>query len=377
MSERWMISADSHIVELPDLFTSRIDREFADRAPRVFEQDGIDWWTIGDGVEVPAINPTRAGDRFERPEARREALKFDSNVRRGAYLPDDWIKDNESDGVWGGVLFPSISLVFYGIEDSALLSAVCRTYSDWAIEFASAYPDRLRALAMINLDDVDLAVAELTRCRERGATGALIPVAQPPDRPYDSPIYEPFWAAAQDLDMPLNLHVATNRSPDEWKRIYKFSEHAAAPDYWVRVSLGDIIMSGVFDRFPKLRVGSVEHEAGWAAFWLRRLDHLYTESIDISAVKFANDALPSDVFRRNVFICFSEDSVAVRDRDIIGSGNLLWGSDYPHAESTFPQSRRLVAEQLSCVTPEEFDQMTLRNVASLYQFDVPARGPES
>ena len=200
MTARWMISADSHIVEQPDLFTSRIDRKFLDRAPRVIEQDGVDWWTIGSGVEVPAINPTRAGERFEAPEARRESVKFDGNVRRGAYLPDEWIKDNESDGVWGGVIFPSMSLIFYGIEDGALLSAVCRTYTDWAIEFASVFPDRLRALAMINLDDVDLAVAELERSRARGASGALIPVAQPQDRPYDSPIYDPFWAAAQDLD---------------------------------------------------------------------------------------------------------------------------------------------------------------------------------
>jgi predicted TIM-barrel fold metal-dependent hydrolase len=379
MTERWMISSDSHVVELPDLFTSRIDREFADRAPRVVEEDGVDWWTIGSGVEVPAINPTRAGDRFDDPDTRRHRVKFDDEVRRGAYMPDEWIKDNESDGVWGGVLFPSMSLIFYGIEDSALLSAVCRTYTDWAIEFASAYPDRLKALAMINLDDIDAAVAELQRSRKRGASGALIPVAQSPERPYDSPIYEPFWAAAQDLDMPLNMHVATNRGADEWKLIYKFSEHASAPDYWVRVGIGDMIMSGVFERYPRLKVGSVEHEAGWAAFWLRRMDHLYTESIDLgagtSSVKFRDGALPSDFFKRNVFICFTEDDVAIHNRHIIGTKNLLWGSDYPHGESTFPQSRRVVAEHLAMVAEDEFFQMTSGNVADLYHFDVPPGGP--
>jgi predicted TIM-barrel fold metal-dependent hydrolase len=371
-----MISSDSHIVEPPDLFTSRIDRHLADRAPRVIEEDGVDWWSVGDDKEVPALNPSRAGDRFDDATTRRRRVKIDQDIRPGAYLPDEWIKDNESDGVWGGVLFPSMSLIFYGIEDSELLSAVCRVYTDWAIEFAAAYPDRLRAMAMINLDDVGAAVAELQRARSRGATGALIPVAPPAGRPYDSEEYERFWAAAHDLDLPLNMHVATNRTPGEWKLIYKFSEHASAPDYWVRVAIADMIMGGVFERHPGLRVCSVEHEAGWAAFWLRRLDHLYTESLDFAdSIRFRDGARPSDVFHRNVFLSFAEDGVAVDNRGIIGVENLMWGNDYPHGESTFPRSREIVADRLAGVTEDELVKMTLENVARLYHFDVPAGGP--
>ena len=103
--------------------------------------------------QVPALNPSRAGDRFDE-EGERRRTNFDRDVRLGGFDPDEWVKDNETDGVWGGVLFPSMSLVFYGIEDTELLSAVCRVYTDWAIEFAGAHPDRLRAVAMINVDDV-------------------------------------------------------------------------------------------------------------------------------------------------------------------------------------------------------------------------------
>jgi hypothetical protein len=372
-----MLSSDSHVVEPPDLFTTRIDRAFVDRAPRVVEEDGVDWWTFGAGNEVPAVNPTRAGDRFVDETERSRRVKFSSDARPGGYLPEAWIKDNESDGVWGGVLFPSMSLIFYGIEDSALLTAVCRVFTDWCCEFASAYPDRLKAVAMINLDDIDAAVAELARVRERGAAGALIPVAQPTGRTYDHPMYEPFWSAAEDLDMPINMHIATNRTPNEWKLAYKPSENAAAPDYWVRVALGDLILSGVFDRHPRLRVGSVEHEAGWAAHWLTRLDHLYSESLDYPQIggQLRDGALPSDHFRRNCFISFSEDPVAVQNRDLIGVANLTWGNDYPHGESTFPRSREIVSGHLAAVPADEQALLIAGNVAALYGFDVPSGRP--
>src|SRR5579884_518460 len=112
MPDHWMISSDSHIVERPELYTTRIDRKFAERAPRVVEDGGVDWWIVGDEPQVPALNPSRAGDRFDPEASRRRRVKFDRDVRLGGFLPDQWLKDNEQDGVYGGVLFPSMSLVF-------------------------------------------------------------------------------------------------------------------------------------------------------------------------------------------------------------------------------------------------------------------------
>jgi predicted TIM-barrel fold metal-dependent hydrolase len=376
MDAHWMISSDSHVVEPPTLFVDRIDRRWRDEAPRVVEEDGVDLWVLGDQPVVPAINPSRAGDRFEGEQDRRKRVKFDQDVRPGGYEPDAWVRDNESDGVYGAVLFPSLSLVFYGIEKSELLSAVCRVFTDWVIEFASAYPKRMRAIAMINLDDVDAAVKELERARNAGATGALIPTVPQADRPYDSPEYERFWAAAAALEMPLNLHVATNRTPGEWKALYNLSRHVSAPDYWVRTTIGDLIFSGVFERYPGLRVGSVENEAGWAAYFLRRMDHIYRESIDFASLRpsFKDGALPSDFFHQNVFVSFTEDDVAVANRDLIGVSNLMWGNDYPHGESTFPRSREIVARQLAGVSEEERRALTATNVAALYDFELPTQG---
>ena len=231
---------------------------------------------------------------------------------------------------------------------------------------------------MINLDDIDAAVIELERSRNAGASGAMIPVAAPADRPYDSRDYEPFWAAAESLEMPLNMHIATNRTPGEWKRLYRVAENISAPDYWVRVSLADMVFSGVFERHPRLRIGSVENEGGWAAYFVKRMDHIYSENPDYdheAYPRFKNEALPSDFFRENIFVCFSEDDVAVHDRDLIGVQTLMWGNDYPHAESTFPRSREIVGRRLASVPGEELRMLTCDNVAALYAFTVPADAP--
>jgi predicted TIM-barrel fold metal-dependent hydrolase len=195
----------------------------------------------------------------------------------------------------------------------------------------------------------------------------------PPGRTYDNPEYDPFWAAAADLAMPVNLHVATNRGRGAW-RPQRLGQSFALTDFHVRVALGDMLMSGVFVRHPTLRVGSVEHEAGWAAFWLQQMDHAYTDSIDLAAhfAAVGDGTLPSDLFRRNVFIGFTEDHLAIAERHSIGIGNLLWGNDYPHGESTFPRSREILDGRFAGVPEDERVRMTLTNTAELYGFDVPA-----
>jgi predicted TIM-barrel fold metal-dependent hydrolase len=135
-----------------------------------------------------------------------------------------------------------------------------------------------------------------------------------------------------------------------------------------------MIFSGVFERHPRLKVGSVENEGGWAAYFVKRMDHIYVENPDYDRVtnpRFANDALPSDFFRENVYVCFSEDDVALHNREIIGVGNLMWGNDYPHAESTFPKSREIVDARFAAVPHAERIKMTRDNVAALFGFEAP------
>jgi predicted TIM-barrel fold metal-dependent hydrolase len=361
-----IVSSDSHVVEPPDLFTSRMERRFRDAAPRVIEEGGADWWLVDDEIAFSASAPARAGERFEGQEQLRPKFKFE-RVRPAAYVPSEFIAENEVDGVYASVLYPSLGIVFFSLRDSALLSAVCRTYNDWVAEFCRFAPDRLKAVAMINLDEVSVGVREMTRAREKGLVGAMVSVLPQPGHTYDMSEYEPFWAAAEELQMPISLHVASNRTPGEWKQLFRPSIGVAGPDYWVRQSLGDMIFSGVFERYPGVRVASLEHEAGWVPHFLERMDYAYTQTERApEAYTFKAGALPSDFFKQSVRVSFQEDRFAMRNLQAVGVGNLMFGSDYPHTESTYPRTQEILDSILEGVSAQDRIRMTVTNTAELY-----------
>ena len=381
-----VISSDSHIIEPPDLWTSRIEPKFKDRGPRiVHEEDQDRWWCDGRLVQGMGF-AVNLGLRFEDPGKISDVGRVDG-IPPGGYIPDEHVKDMDADGVDAGVLFPSYAFKLYNaVADGELLSACFRAYNDWVGEFCGSYPDRLHGIAMLNVDDVSVGVKELERCAKLGFVGAMIPVFPPiyphEGRRYWSPEYEPLWAAAQDLEMPLHLHILTNR------RCFDEAVHAAnslvpaaggdltpaflaCHDHWPRMSLGDIIFSGVFERYPKLQVGAVEFELSWIPHFLDRLDYTYTQrgSNLFAQEALQEDMLPSDYFHRNVFAGFQEDALGVRDRDIIGVDNMLWGSDYPHPESTFPRSKQILDEILRDCTEEEKAKIAGKNAARIYHLD--------
>ena len=140
----------------------------------------------------------------------------------------------------------------------------------------------------------------------------------------------------------------------------------------MKVSLAHMILSGIFERYPRLRVGSVEHELGWVPFFLDRLDYTYTQRARRPWWHRFKEGLPSDFFRRNVFLSFQEDSLGMRDRALIGVDQMMWGSDYPHTESTFPQSQKLLDRIFAGVSDDERRRITCDNAAALYGFEIEA-----
>ena len=139
--------------------------------------------------------------------------RFDE-VRPGSHDPVAHLLENESDGVWGSVLYPSVATMLYNLADSAALDALAGIYNDWIADWCATSPPRLKGVGILNVDDPMAAARELERIRDRGLAGALVPVSPADDAPYDDPRYEPLWAAAEALQMPLSLHIATNRTPD-------------------------------------------------------------------------------------------------------------------------------------------------------------------
>ena len=282
------------------------------------------------------------------------------------------------DGVDVSIVYPTVGLLLYSVPDSALMTEIFRTYNDWLSEFCKPIPQRLKGIAMINVDDVASGVKELERCQKMGLSGGMITVYPPEERPYHLPEYEPLWSAAEDMGIPLGLHIATNRpSPGQQfgvgeERVRTRPSFLANADHWVRMSLADMIFSGVFERHPNLQVGAVEMELSWIPHFLDRIDYTYTQRVQEAlkgAIQFKNNMLPSDFFHRNVFCGFQEDALGIKMRDIIGVDNLMWGSDYPHVESTWPRTRQILEEILVDCTEEEKAKIAGGNAVRVYHLD--------
>ncbi len=373
MAKEIVISSDSHVFEPPDLWAKRIDLRFRDRAPHIRRVGDKDDLMIEGDQRLAGIGLILgAGTRFEAPEKISHEGRLE-DVHIGAFEPDEHIKDMRIDGVSGEVLYPSLGLFLFKVADSELLSAIFRAYNDWLTEFCSSYPSQLKGIAMINLDDVQDGIRELERTAALGMVGAMISEYPAESRRYDSPEYEPFWAASQDLEMPLSLHTATRRdgrSRGAGATSVRVASERANKVFWPATSLCDMIFAGVFERYPRLKVAVVEFELAWAAHLLGTMDYTYVERQEEASYRFKGNALPSDFFHNNVYLGFQEDPVGVRLRDIIGVDSLMWGSDYPHAESTFPRSLEILDKILEGVPEEERAKIVGGNAARLYNFEL-------
>ena len=375
-----VLSSDSHVFEPPDLWTTRIDAAYRHRAPRMQRVDGVDQLVIEEGRFLSGIGLiSNAGARFEAPETISGSGRFE-DVHRGGYDPDQHLRDMRLDGVAGEVLYPSQGLFYFKVPDPGLTSAIFRAYNDWLAEFCSADPARLKGIAMVNLDDVAEGVRELERTARLGFAGAMIAEYPLEDRRYDQPEYDPLWAAAEALQMPLSLHTATRRQGKirgAGERTLRDASSRSTKAFYPAMSLCDMIFSGVFERHPRLTLAIVEFELSWAPHILASMDYTYRERHEEAIHRFKGDMRPSDFFHRNVVLSFQEDAVGIRLRDAIGVDNMMWGSDYPHSESTFPRSREILAEILAGVPEDEQARIVGGNTARVYRFDVERLARES
>ena len=377
MTDSGLISADSHVVEPADMWLSRIAPAFRDRAPvaRTDTAGTVHWFVDGD-VPLGSVGaPSQAGVRFERPED----VTFEATweeVRPGCHDPLARLDDMARDGVVGEVVYPTLGARLYGLVSAPLLTACCKAQNDWMVDFCNTRPDLYKGVAMLDIDDVGGAVEELSRCARLGLAGAMIPTYPGEERPYDDPVYDPLWAAAQDHLVPLSFHVASARPGPGQISVFGSDGQAAGSaayrctqDYWVRRSIACMIFAGVFERYPGLKVAVVEHELAWAPFFLIHMDRTYKELSQTAPYRFADQKLPSDFFRANIFISFQEDKLGVEATPpMIGSDTIIWGSDYPHAESTWPNSRAFLERVLANVPEADRRRFVHDNVARLYGF---------
>ena len=369
VASKLCISADSHIVEAPEVFFGLEERFGEEEAPKIMfdPEHGAFLSLPNQRVPRPGFGVGRlgiAGHYANDPDTQSLIRKGYDGFRPGVMDPVARMDDQALDGIDAEVLYPSVLFGVYRMKNREVVAATFANYNDWLANYASQRPSRLFPLACITLDDIDQAVGELERAKKLGHRGACIPCVPPADRPYSDHHYDRFWAAAQDLNMPLPMHIFTpataNHGLPNWGPITNYAVASAG----IQAVISDLICGGVCARFPGLRFVPTEWETGWVGHFLQRLDWALMREPSAAAPEVVER--PSDYFHQNFLVTFEDDRIGIMTREEIGVRNLMWGSDFPHHDSIFPNSQAILDDIFDGVPDDDRYRITVANVCELY-----------
>jgi predicted TIM-barrel fold metal-dependent hydrolase len=363
-------SCDDHL-DMPavprDLWESRLPGALARRGPRVEERRGTPLWICEERVLA------RSGS-----SGNTEILKKLSAIVRAGIEDDGFrsgnpklrLEDMDRDDVWGSVIYGPLAIGL-PVEDPDLQRACYAAWNDWAVEeFNAVAPDRLCVLGFLPSSSPEAAAAELVRCAETGHRGAIIDVFEIDllDRAWDR-----LWAAGQETGLPISFHLKAGT----WTKGLRYQRgkwpsaaFASVLPLQLDEPLALMMFSGALERHPGLRIVMAEIGIGWLPYFITRLDHEWEalrEQLD-----YATESPPSELFRRQVMATFEEEPLGAQLIPLVGVDSCMWASDYPHTDSTFPNSIEAIDEALGSLSDEDRRKVTATNCARLYGF---AEGP--
>lgn len=375
-----IISVDDHLVEPPDAFQGRVPKGFEDRAPRVVttKSGGHAW--LYDGHVLPNVGFNAVAGR-PLTERSWEPTRFEE-MRPGAWNPDARVADMSLNGVYASLSFPSYLVGFGGgrlqtiTQDRDLALATVKAYNDWQLEgWAGRHPDRLIPLGITWLHDPAIGAEEIYRNAERGVHALTFPEA--PHRLGLPSIYTPYWEpilrACEETGTVVCLHVGSGGSLPQ-------SDAPGAPMDVLGVMFGmyamqtalDWLFSGYPSRHPELKIALSEGGIGWVAGVLDRLGHARRQDRgDVHGTWGTQDLSPSEILRRNFYFCFLTDPLSLQLRREIGLEHIMYEVDYPHSDSTWPDSQAHLASQVHGLPDADIDLIAWKNAAKLFQQHVP------
>jgi len=360
-----VISADDHMDLMalpPRLWSERLPKNLATRAPQVVERDGAPVWVIEERV---------AGPSGRKPGHLLQTV--DHGFRPGR--PETRLEDMERDGVYAQVIYGPVRGL--PIRDPALRVACLAAYNDWAAEFTRAASDRLIVLAMLPAHDPEVATAELERCGELGHRGVLLSPFESSHALFGNG-WERFWDAAHASGSILHFHLGEGHHglqalPGSWQ----LPACIATSPMQLDETLAALLLSGVLEQRPGLRAVLGESGLGWLPYMLERLDHEH-EKFGDRKLDYRPRMRPSEIFRRQVLATYQEDETGIELLDRIGIGSVMWASDYPHGDSTWPDSIACIeGSQLGRRDPADVRRVVYENAAHLYGIrgsEVDSRG---
>jgi len=360
-----IISGDSHTIEPADLWQKYMSPRFRDRITFIHEWNGLK----GDFFYAPPVRPANVAtfgcagvdpEKFEEWGQGGYAV-----VRRGGWDPAERIKDMDADGVDAEVLFAGLTMVMYQHPDPELQREAFRAYNDWVAEYQSYNPRRLIGIASISIWDVNEAIREMERAAKLGLRGVLISADPPPELRYNNPIWEPFWAEAEKLGMPVCMHILTGtRSSGLTEDL--ITSYMNLPRI-ITTTIMEMIVAGVLERHPHLKIVSAENDIGWLANAFRRLDQAYYRwHMRYPAITMS----PTAYWRRQVYCTFQDDVAAVATRGLSSYDNRLWAAGSPHLDSTWPRSQEFIQKNFGDIPEEEKEKFLRGNMIRLYNLDL-------
>jgi predicted TIM-barrel fold metal-dependent hydrolase len=377
----WIIDADAHLTESPDVWSSRVPSKYADQIPRMVRtDDGRDIWVL-DGVNISVVGATATAGWDGFPPDLPPTL---ADCHPGAYDAAARLQYMDQLGIWAQVLYPNVagfgSQRFLDIKDRELKLLCVRAYNDFLRDWASADPKRLVTIMSLPFWDVEASVAEVERCAGLGFRGILF--TGEPQRfglpTLGNPHWDPLWSSAQAAGLPVHFHVGsgedspTGVTPERIAttgRDGTIAYLAASMVLKNGIQCADLICSGVLVRFPKLKFVSVESAIGWVPTVLEQTDYIY------QAYSGSDENRPSELFRRQVYCTYWFERAA--PRQLLGDipvDNVMFETDYPHPSCLYgDEVAQAIEVGLARIDEKARHKIVWGNAAALYNIGQPDR----
>lgn len=370
-----IIDAASHILEPSGLWENGLKPCFRDRPMRILkDKAGLEYLSVDGRMSRGFRGGFGAIAAFGKSlEWQLENISMPyaqlGNLVPGAVDPHERVKYMDQEGVDLTFVYPTLGIGWEGDCDDPQLSAnYCRVYNDWIVDFCKPCSERLAPIAHISLRDVDDGVKELNRVAQMGAKGAFVSPAPVSGIPYGHPSYQSFWATAQDLEMPITLHIVMN--PNYLGRELYADRDYLGPQFFLEmmihvdplVTLATMMIDGVLERFPRLRLAITDIGCSWVARWLEKLDVKYESFRASTAMKMK----PSEYFQRQCWVGLEPNEKKVTGAiEILGVDRVFWGSDYPHQEG-YPDAVNRVKAQVSSLSRGDQQRILGENALEMY-----------
>lgn len=373
-----IISVDDHVMEPKDLWQRELPSSMRDRGPRVVQEkirlefvgghygftrgadDGqlCDVWLFEDAVVPTGLLHGPAG--IPREEQRNVAAVYE-DFRPGTYDQAARLEDMTANHVEAAINYPNIFPRFAGQgflerDDKELALACLQIYNDWIIDdwCAGAGAGRLIPLTLIPLWDPVIAAAEVRRCADKGSYA--IAFSENPSKLGCATMYsgewDVLWDACQETDTTVSMHIGSSSSMPTTSPDAPLAASMSLYAQNAEASLVDWVFSGSLARFPEIKIAFAESQVGWMPFQLERMDSVYREG---RGGVGGDGLLPSELVKGRVFGCIFDDLVGLKQRDDVGIDQILFETDYPHSDGTFPHSRKVAHDMFAAVGMDATD----------------------